>query len=137
MRVSYLYRFEGRIGRREFALTQIGVLVASYVATFLLIVIGGAGYPSVAKVLGAWSDLVRLAALVLAVNALWMSVAAAVKRCHDRNLDGWMLLFAMPPVIGQLWLFLSLVLSAGDPAGNRFGPAPAGPVFRRSEPSPA
>jgi uncharacterized membrane protein YhaH (DUF805 family) len=121
MGVPHIYRLEGRIGRREFALTQIGVFIFSYFATFLLIVLGGAGYASATGVRGVWETLVNLAAGLVALNALWICLAAAVKRCHDRALSGWMLLFAMPPVIGQLWLVLSLVLAGSEPGANRYG----------------
>ena len=36
-------------------------------------------------------------------------MTAAVRRCHDRGLSGWMLLFVMPPILGQMWLVLSLI----------------------------
>jgi uncharacterized membrane protein YhaH (DUF805 family) len=121
MGVSRLFSLNGRIGRREFVLTQIAVFVASYFTTFLLIVVGGAGFASMTGVEGVWSTLVNVIAAILAGLGLWISLAAAVKRCHDRALSGWMLLFAMPPVIGQLWLFLSLVLAEGEAGANAYG----------------
>lgn len=123
MGVPHIYSLEGRIGRREFVLTQIGVFVGWYFFTFLLIVVGGAGYASQTGVRGIWEAGANLAGCVAASHAIWISVAAAVKRCHDRSLSGWMLLFAMPPVIGQLWLFLSLIAGPGEAADNRYGPA--------------
>ncbi|MDO9335004.1 MAG: DUF805 domain-containing protein [Caulobacter sp.] len=123
MGVPHLYSLRGRIGRREFALTQIGVFVSAYFATFLLIVVGGAGYASQAGVRGVWEAMVDFTAWIVAGHALWISMAAAVKRCHDRGLSGLMLLFAMPPVIGQLWLLLSLVAGPGEAEDNAYGPA--------------
>lgn len=120
-----LYSFSGRIGRREFVLTLIGVFTTTYFLTFLLIVVGGAGYASNAGIRGLWALIIDLMGGLGAVHALWIALAAAVKRCHDRALSGWMLLFAMPPVIGQIWLVLSLFLTHGDPRPNAFGPAPA------------
>lgn len=125
MSLFELYSFNGRIGRRRFVLTQIGVFLFSYLATFLLIVIGGAGYASMTGVRGVWEAVVNGLGVLTAVQAIWISVAAAVKRCHDRGLSGWMLLFAMPPVIGQLWLFLSLVAGRGDRGSNLYGPPQA------------
>ena len=120
-----LYSFSGRIGRREFVLTLIGVFTTTYFLTFLLIVVGGAGYASNAGIRGLWALIIDLMGGVAAMHALWIALAAAVKRCHDRALSGWMLLFAMPPVIGQIWLVLSLFLTHGDPRSNAFGAAPA------------
>lgn len=123
MGVPHLYSLEGRIGRREFVLTQIGVFVGWYVFTFLLIVIGGAGFPSQTGVVGTAEAIVNIGGCLAASHAIWISIAAAVKRCHDRNLSGFMLLFAMPPVIGQIWLFLNLLAGPGDADDNRYGPA--------------
>lgn len=124
-----LYRLDGRIGRLEFALTQIGVFTAGYVFTFLMIVLSGAGDESGAGVTWLSQTTVSFLIAFMLINGLWISLAAAVRRCHDRNLSGWMLLFVMPPLLGQLWLVLSLVTGVGDPAPNRFGRrAPTFPV---------
>jgi uncharacterized membrane protein YhaH (DUF805 family) len=123
MGVPHLYSIEGRIGRREFVLTQIGVFVSWYFATFLLIVIGGAGYASQTGVRGIWEAIVNIGGCIAASHAIWISIAAAVKRCHDRGLSGFMLLFAMPPVIGQLWMVLSLIAGRGEATDNRYGRA--------------
>lgn len=123
MGVPHLYSLEGRIGRREFLLTQIGVFVSWYFATFLLIIIGGAGYASQTGVRGIWEAIVNIGGCIAASHAIWISIAAAVKRCHDRGLSGFMLLFAMPPVIGQLWMVLSLIAGRGEARDNRYGPA--------------
>ena len=123
MGVPHLYSLEGRIGRREFVLTQIGVFVSWYFFTFLLIVVGGAGYASQTGVRGMLEAAVNLGGCIAASHAIWISLAAAVKRCHDRGLSGWMLLFAMPPVIGQLWLVLNLIAGPGEADDNRYGPS--------------
>lgn len=116
-----LYRFSGRCGRMAFALTQIGVFTAGYLLTFLLIVLTGAGNES-GRGVTLWGQAWwMLAGAVIAANLIWISLAAAVRRCHDRDLSGWMLLFAMPPLLGQLWLVLSLVTGAGTEGPNRHG----------------
>lgn len=116
-----LYRFKGRMGRLAFALTQVAVFTFSYVAIFLLIVLSGAGDEAAAKVTWLSQGMVAGLASTLLVNLVWISLAAAVKRCHDRDSSGWMLLFVMPPVLGQLWLVLSLITGPGTPGPNRHG----------------
>jgi len=116
-----LYRFTGRQGRLSFALTQIAVFTFSYVAIFLLIVLSGAGDEAGAKVTWLGQGLVSGLGAMLLVNAAWISLAAAVRRCHDRDQSGWMLLFVMPPMLGQLWLVLSLITGPGTPGSNRHG----------------
>lgn len=110
------------MGRLAFGLTLIGVFTLSYFAIFLLIILSGAGDEAAAKVTWLTQGVVAVLTIALFVNAGWVSVAAAVRRCHDRNLSGWMLLFVMPPLLGQLWLVLSLVTGAGSPDRNRYDP---------------
>jgi len=116
-----LYRFDGRIGRLSFALTQIGVFTASYVLTFLMIIFSGAGDETAAGITWADQTGVGLAIAFLLLNGAWISLAASIKRCHDRDLSGWMLLFVFPPLLGQLWLVLSLVTGEGTAGRDRFG----------------
>lgn len=116
-----LLSFEGRIGRRAFVLTQVGVFIAFYLATFVLIVATGAGDERQAGVTLDGQAIIGLCAVIFAVHAIWISLAASVKRCHDRGMSGWMLLFVFPPVLGQLWLFLSLVTGEGEVGRNRYG----------------
>lgn len=116
-----LYSFKGRLGRLDFALTGIALFTGTYFATFLLIVLSGAGDEPMAGVTGLSRGLVASLAAVLLCNAVIVALAAAVKRCHDRDRSGWMLLFVMPPLLGQLWLVLSLITGPGTPGPNRYG----------------
>ena len=56
--------------------------------------------------------------------ALWWIAALSVKRLHDRDLSAWWLLVALIPILGPLWLAITLALRAGTPGDNRFGPDP-------------
>src|SRR3989338_10285452 len=116
-----LYRFTGRTGRLAFALTLIGVFTATYFITFLMIVLSGAGDERGAGLTWLGQTGVAIAIAFLLLNGLWIVLAAAVRRCHDRGLTGWMLLFVMPPLLGQLWLVLSLVTGEGARGPNRYG----------------
>jgi uncharacterized membrane protein YhaH (DUF805 family) len=133
MDASTLYSFSGRAGRMSFALTLTGVFTASYVLTFLIIVLTGAGDESRSGVTLSDQAAVMTGAAVFYINMAWISLAAAVRRCHDRGLSGWMLLFVMPPILGQLWLVLSLITGEGETGTNRHGRrrptfAPVGPA---------
>lgn len=116
-----IYSFRGRMGRLDYALSQIALFTGSYVAIFLLIVLSGAGDEPMARVTGLSRGLVASLASVLLCNAVIIALACAVKRCHDRDRSGWMLLFVMPPLLGQLWLVLSLITGPGTPGPNRHG----------------
>lgn len=135
MDASTLYSFSGRSGRMTFALTQIGVFTATYVFTFLVIVMTGAGNETRSGVTLSQQLAVLVVGSVFYVNMAWISLAAAVRRCHDRGLSGWMLLFVMPPILGQLWLVLSLVTGEGEAGRNRHGRRR--PTFTPVEGAPA
>jgi uncharacterized membrane protein YhaH (DUF805 family) len=135
MDASTLYSFSGRSGRMTFALTQIGVFTATYLFTFLIIVMTGAGNESRSGVTLTDQALVMAAGAVVYINMAWISLAAAVRRCHDRGLSGWMLLFVMPPILGQLWLVLSLITGEGEAGANRHGRRR--PTFTPVEGAPA
>jgi uncharacterized membrane protein YhaH (DUF805 family) len=134
MDASTLYSFSGRAGRMSFALTQIGVFTATYAFTFLMIVLTGAGDESRTDVTLTEQAAAVIAGAVVYLNLAWISLAAAVRRCHDRGLSGWMLLFAMPPILGQLWLVLSLITGEGEAGRNRHGRRR--PTFAPREPAP-
>jgi uncharacterized membrane protein YhaH (DUF805 family) len=50
-------------------------------------------------------------------------LAVCVRRLHDTGKSGWMLLVALIPFIGAIWL-LVLFLIEGDSAANEYGPNP-------------
>ncbi|MFY7960951.1 MAG: DUF805 domain-containing protein, partial [Elsteraceae bacterium] len=60
-----------------------------------------------------------------ALGMLIPTLAVLVRRLHDTNRSGWWFLLAFLPVIGQIWLFVLLVLDS-HPGDNRFGPNPKG-----------
>lgn len=53
----------------------------------------------------------------------WLGVS--IRRLHDRNISGWMLLTSFLPYLGTLILFVLSVLD-GTPGANRFGLDPKG-----------
>ncbi len=50
-------------------------------------------------------------------------LAVAVRRLHDVGKSGWMLLIALIPLIGAIWL-LVLYLTNSNPGENKYGPNP-------------
>ena len=63
------------------------------------------------------------------LNVLWSlamllpSLAAAVRRLHDRDMSGWWVLLILVPLIGGLALLIILALKGTD-GPNRFGADP-------------
>jgi uncharacterized membrane protein YhaH (DUF805 family) len=54
----------------------------------------------------------------------WGAAALAVKRLHDRGTSAWWLLALLVPIIGALWLCITLALRAGSPGENQYGDDP-------------
>ncbi len=50
-------------------------------------------------------------------------IAVSVRRLHDTNRSGWMLLIGFIPIIGSIWLLILMLLDS-TPETNRFGDCP-------------
>ncbi|MEM6326284.1 MAG: DUF805 domain-containing protein [Bacteroidota bacterium] len=108
--------FDGRARRREYwmyVLFNILVLVA------FQIVIG---------ILGVVSDslalLGSLAYIVVSLGLLVPSIAVAVRRLHDTNKTGWLILIGLIPLAGLVLLYFFVI--EGDAGPNDYGPDPKG-----------
>ena len=107
--------FTGRARRAEFwwfGLVNFGVV-------FGIFILGA--------VLGAMSDSLGVLAVVAyglyALAVIIPGLAVAVRRLHDTNKSGWMLLLGLIPLIGPIVL-LVFYLTDGDREANRYGPSP-------------
>jgi len=65
-----------------------------------------------------------IAALLVMVPMLWVSLAIAVKRWHDRNKSGLWVLIGFIPYIGWLWALIECGCLRGTAGPNAFGPDP-------------
>src|SRR5262249_10622122 len=61
---------------------------------------------------------------LLGFLALWLpTLAVSVRRLHDQDYSGWMILLSFIPLIGGI-IVLVLMCLRGTPGPNRFGPEP-------------
>lgn len=100
-------KFDGRAGRAEFwwfALANIIVYV-------------------VLAALGSVSSLFLILYFVYAIAMIVPSIAVAIRRLHDTNKTGWLLLLQLIPIVGFIILFVFMV-TAGDTAANPYGEGP-------------
>jgi len=107
---SLLFSFEGRINRGKF---WLGVVI-------IWVVIGALA--AVTYAVDSSSFLVVY--YIVAIAAIWPSLAIYVKRWHDRGKSGWWVLIVFVPIIGYLWLLIECGFLAGDDGPNEYGPDP-------------
>ena len=76
--------------------------------------------------IGSFNATVRI--LFISV-ALLPSIAVSVRRWHDRDRSGWLLLIVLIPFIGIIWAVILLIWFAnpGDEGYNRYGANPLHP----------
>jgi uncharacterized membrane protein YhaH (DUF805 family) len=96
------FSFEGRIRRKEYALTALIL----YVIALILGITIDEGVEGV----------FLLAYLIVLFAVGWMHLAQTAKRCHDVNTSGW---FQLIPFY-TLYLFFA----DGDKTRNKYGPSP-------------
>lgn len=119
--------FSGRSRRREFwmfALFQF--LVAMAIST----VFGSPYYGAGAGTLNATVLVGGTGAMVQNVFSLISfipNLAVSVRRLHDQDKSGWLLLLLLVPLFGWFALFVLFCLD-GTRGPNRFGPDPKNPT---------
>jgi uncharacterized membrane protein YhaH (DUF805 family) len=123
-----LFGFTGRLSRAGFWET-----VASILLIDVLIVLG-AMYVADSRPPGA-EVLLQAAPWAVAILTVWGSLATSIKRLHDRGRPGWLILVALIPVLGWLWLLVDLFLLEGDEGRNRYGRPPHAPAGSAATPS--
>ena len=104
--------FEGRARRKEFWMFQLFHLII----LFTLAMIGGV---FAAAELGVG----MIAYVIYALGTIIPSLALSVRRMHDLDKSGWMLLVGIIPLIGPIWLLI-LYMTEGTQGENAYGPDP-------------
>jgi uncharacterized membrane protein YhaH (DUF805 family) len=101
--VTDLFSFRGRVGRFRYISTDILTYLAWIIfLVFILFLEDSERYSTL--------NMLYLAMFLTG----WIKVAAAVKRCHDLNLNGWWC--AIP-----LWSFAVLTFVKGTHGENKYG----------------
>jgi uncharacterized membrane protein YhaH (DUF805 family) len=105
--------FSGRARRKEYWMfvlfNMIFIIVAMILDNVLGLTVGELPY-------GAFYLLYALAVLI-------PGLAVSVRRLHDVGKSGWMILIALIPIIGAIWL-LVLTVTDSNPGENQYGPNP-------------
>jgi len=105
--------FSGRARRKEywmFALfNMIFIIVAMILDNILGLTVGELPY-------GVFYFL-------YALDVLIPGLAVSVRRLHDVGKSGWMILIALIPIVGAIWL-LVLMVTDSNPGENQYGANP-------------
>ena len=102
------------------ASTGGGTLVSIAVSIILNIIISaGSTTTAYESTLGPGAVFGVILAVIWWLATIVPSLALSVRRLHDSNKSGWMLLLGLIPVAGVVILLVFMLL-APDPAGQRF-----------------
>ena len=120
---SLLFSFQGRINRAKFWLVHVAMWVV--VAIAFSAILGSAAMSSdpqaALQSVGAVGGIILLIVYIL---ALWIGLAVAAKRWHDRNKSAWWILIVFVPVVGGLWYLIECGFLRGTAGTNKYGPDP-------------
>jgi uncharacterized membrane protein YhaH (DUF805 family) len=106
--------FNGRARRREFWM---------FLFVYLLIISGAAIIDNLLEITYGGMFFIGPLYSISAVIMLIPSIALVTRRLHDVDKSGWMMLIALIPFVGHVWL-LVLQLTEGTPNENQYGENP-------------
>lgn len=104
-----MFSFNGRVGRKVYWLTTLGIIV------FVVLLVG------ILTVMPLPESVIGMLTIAIYIPVLWISLAVQAKRWHDRDKSGWWILIGLVPVIGGLWALIENGFLAGTYGENRFG----------------
>jgi uncharacterized membrane protein YhaH (DUF805 family) len=100
-------KFDGRAGRAEFWWFVLANLIV-YIAFAILLQVSG---------------IFVILELLYALAMLVPSIAVAVRRLHDTDKSGWLLLLGLIPFVGFI-ILLVFYIQQGTSGPNKYGAAP-------------
>ena len=110
--ISRFADFSGRSRRKEYWMFQLFHTIFGILAVFLDYLLSTQVYGTLGWV-----------TIVYATVVFIPGFAVYVRRLHDVGKSAWMLLVALIPIIGAIWLFV-LTLTEGDHGMNAYGHDP-------------
>tara|TARA_B100000768_G_scaffold112794_1_gene104442 strand:+ start:96 stop:467 length:372 start_codon:yes stop_codon:yes gene_type:complete len=105
--------FNGRARRKEYWMFFLFNMVFAALASLIDIAAGTANLDSGS---GLFQGIYSLAVLI-------PGLAVGVRRLHDVGKSGWMLLIALIPIIGAIWLLVLMVTDSKE-GTNKWGENP-------------
>ena len=119
--------FSGRSQRKEYWMFMLFYIIVAVVCTVLMIGGGMALDESGQSEPGPLFWLGVAALVIFVLGSLIPSVAVQVRRFHDQDKSGWLVLLGFIPYVGGLIVFIFMCLD-GTRGPNRFGKDPKNPT---------
>lgn len=130
--MNLLFGFSGRIGRGQWWLAQLAVLVLLVVTLIALFHVAGISAGQKLRAFQSDRLSVSLVLLIGSALSLWINFAATIKRYHDLDKSGRWSLLLFIPYIGGLWVLVECGFFSGSDGNDDYG-SPPGTDNRRSE----
>jgi uncharacterized membrane protein YhaH (DUF805 family) len=116
---NYWFSFSGRIGRAQWWIGQIGLILIMAAAAMLLVgVMVALGVQDFQHSNAAQA---MIGVLMLVYFASWLAIH--VRRWHDLGKSGWWQLLMLVP-FGSLYILIMCGFVPGDYSDNAYGPDP-------------
>jgi len=117
--------FSGRSRRKEYWMfTLFNIIIPIVILTIIALLLGDLSDLQPQKGEGG-SSFYRLFYIIYNLAVFIPGLAVSVRRLHDIGKSGWMILIALIPLIGAIWL-LVLMVTDSIPGENKYGPNPKG-----------
>lgn len=110
-----LFSFEGRIPRRQYWKGLLFWMLIIFVVGIIGAVIGATVNAP---------EIILLPLIPVMIVYIWSAIALQVKRWHDRDKSGAMVLINLIPYLGGIWAFVECGCLRGSQGANRFGADP-------------
>jgi uncharacterized membrane protein YhaH (DUF805 family) len=111
---TILFSFGGRVNRSVFWSVFLSLLIILVVVVFIAVGLGEGNAPEALLIL----------LIPLCIIFFWISLANQVKRWHDLDLSGWMVLINLVPFVGGLISLICLGCLKGTNGSNSYGQGP-------------
>lgn len=117
--------FSGRSRRMEYWMFALLSAIVAFVSIILMAIGGGLG-EAVEAAPGPLFWLGAALIIIWGIGSIIPSIAVQVRRFHDQDRSGWMVLLGFIPYVGGLIVLVFMCLE-GTRGPNRFGPDPLDP----------
>lgn len=119
--------FSGRSRRKEYWMFVLLSAIVSAICVALMVAGGWQGQLDGGTSPGGTFWLGAAILAVFGIGSFIPSIAVQVRRFHDQNRSGWMVLLGFVPYVGGIIVLVFMCLE-GTRGANRFGPDPKDPT---------